>query len=77
MKFVDREKCWFFDRDCLFPIDEETLKHVLEDEDPADVTSKIPFEYTGTCNNCILAEIARALNPSLKRGAPRGPNLEG
>lgn len=71
MKFDERETCWFFDRKCLFPIDEETLRVALEDEDPADVTCAIPYEYTGTCQNCILAEIARALNPSLKMGSPK------
>jgi len=57
-KIEERIQCWFFDEDCRFPIDKETMEECLKDN---ETTCTIPYEYTATCQNCLLAKIVECL----------------
>ena len=60
-KFDEETKCHFFEIECRFLISEEGLKNSLDDLEEQDVLSSRPYEYTGTCTNCLLAQILKKL----------------
>ena len=62
MKFIEDDECHFVPNlKCKWPQEEESLKANINEGGPDDVHSLRPFEYTGTCTNCLLSMILSAL----------------
>ena len=61
-KFDEETKCHFIPvLECMWPQDEDSMKVNISSGDAEDVHSIRPFEYTGTCTNCLLAQILKKL----------------
>jgi len=62
VKFDEETKCHFNpDLECMWQQEEESMKANISSGDSDDVHSIRPYEYTGTCTNCLLAQILKKL----------------
>ena len=62
VKLIEDDECHFVpELKCKWPIDEDVMKANLKDGESDDVHSLRPFEYTGTCTNCLLGMILTEL----------------
>lgn len=64
-KLDENSTCHFFDTECQFPIPEETLKELLEEED-SDLITQIPALDDPICTNCLLATMIDLVAKKLK-----------
>ena len=63
-KLDENSTCHFFETECQYPIPEETLKELLEEN--ADYISQIPEMDDPICTNCLLATMIELLAQKLK-----------
>ena len=64
-KLDENSMCHFFDAECQYPIPEETLKELLEQEEAGFIT-QIPAMDDPICTNCLLATMIDLLAQKLK-----------
>lgn len=63
-KLDENSTCHFFETECQYPIPEETLKELLEED--MDYISQIPEKDDPICTNCLLATLIDLLAVKLK-----------
>jgi len=62
MKFDEETECHFVKGlECKWPQSEDSLKANISEGESDAVHSLRPFEYTGTCTNCLLSMILEVL----------------
>ena len=64
-KLDENSTCHFFKVECQYPIPEDTLKELLEEEE-ADLITQIPTMDDPICTNCLLATMIDLLAQKLK-----------
>ena len=64
-KLDENSTCHFFDVECQYPIPEDTLLALFED-DEVDIIYKIPTMDDPICTNCLLVTMIDLLAQKLK-----------
>ena len=64
-KIDENSTCHFFDIECQYPIPEEALLILLEDEE-SEIIYQIPSNDDPICTNCLLATLIDLLAQILK-----------